>query len=199
MMCDVPRVSDDHLTARREQILTAARACFLRNGLHTTSMQDLIKEAGLSVGAVYRYFRSKNEIISAIADGVVGGITRRLEAIAEAELPLSEAMGRVLEVVDEQLQPGGAFPLAMQMWAEASLDPAIGEIVRRRYVDIRAVFRVLAVRAAERGELAAGADPDAVAAALYGMVPGYAVQRALIGSPDRETYLAGVRALIRRP
>ena len=69
-MWGVPRVSADHLTARREQILAAARACFLRNGLHTTSMQDLIREAGLSVGAVYRYFKSKNEIINAIAETV---------------------------------------------------------------------------------------------------------------------------------
>nr|BFE67761.1 hypothetical protein GCM10020092_010620 [Actinoplanes digitatis] len=64
-MCGVPRVSEDHLTARREQILAAARLCFLRNGLHNTSMQDLIQEAGLSVGAVYRYFKSKKTRSSA--------------------------------------------------------------------------------------------------------------------------------------
>src|SRR5689334_6610185 len=75
----VPRVSEDHLNARREQILSAARVCFLRKGLHATSMQDLIQEAGLSVGAVYRYFSSKNEIINAIADGVTGSITAELE------------------------------------------------------------------------------------------------------------------------
>ena len=57
----MPRVSDEHLAARRQQILDAARACFLRNGFHATSMQDVIGEAGLSVGAVYRYFKSKNE------------------------------------------------------------------------------------------------------------------------------------------
>jgi len=62
----MPRVSEDHLTARREQILAAARRCFLRKGVHNTSMQDLIGEAGMSVGAVYRYFRSKDEIINAI-------------------------------------------------------------------------------------------------------------------------------------
>jgi AcrR family transcriptional regulator len=187
------------MTARREQILAAARTCFLRNGLHTTSMQDLIREAGLSVGAVYRYFKSKNEIINAIAGNVAGGVTRRLDDIARSDLPLPQAMDRVLEVIDEQLAPDGNFPLALQVWAEATLDPAIGVIVRDRYLDIRAVFRTMAVGAAERGELAPGADPDAVAAALFGMVPGYALQRLLIGAPDRETYLSGIRGLIRRP
>jgi AcrR family transcriptional regulator len=194
----VPRVSDDHLTARREQILTAARTCFLRNGLHATSMQDLIREAGLSVGAVYRYFRSKNEIISAIADTVAGGVTRRLEEIAALEppLPLPEAMSRVLAVIETQVEPGGSFPLALQVWAEATLDPAIGEIVRVRYAGIRAAFRTMASRAVERGELAPDTDVDAVGAALFGMVPGFALQRLLIGEPDRATYLAGVRALL---
>ncbi len=186
------------MTARREQILAAARTCFLRNGLHTTSMQDLIQEAGLSVGAVYRYFKSKNEIISAIADTVAGHVTRRLEEIATAEppLPLPEAMSQVLEVIDAQVQPGGNFPLALQVWAEATLDPAIGEIVRVRYAGMRAVFRTMASRAVERGELGPDTDVDAVGAALFGMIPGFAMQRLLIGEPDRETYLSGVRALL---
>ena len=46
----MPRVSEAHLAARREQIIEAATRCFLRNGFHQTSMQDVIKEAGLSVG-----------------------------------------------------------------------------------------------------------------------------------------------------
>ena len=64
----VPRVSEAHLAARRQQILDAARTCFLRNGFHQTSMQDVIREAGLSVGAVYRYFPSKNDLITALAE-----------------------------------------------------------------------------------------------------------------------------------
>ncbi len=194
----MPRVSDDHLTARREQILAAARTCFLRNGLHATSMQDLIREAGLSVGAVYRYFKSKNEIINAIAESVAGGVTRRLEEIAAAEppLPLPEAMSQVLEIIDAQVQPGGNFPLALQVWGEATLDPAIGEIVRYRYAGMRAAFRTMASRAVEHGELAPDTDVDAVGAVLFGMVPGFALQRLLIGEPDRKTYLEGVRALV---
>src|SRR3954454_21901372 len=98
-MCGVPRVSDDHLTARREQILAAARACFLRNGLHNTSMQDLVREAGLSVGAVYRYFKSKTEIINAISESVAGALAARLHEIAEHEppIPLTDAMSLALD------------------------------------------------------------------------------------------------------
>ena len=52
----MPKVSDAHRAARRRQILDAARRRFVRNGFHATSMQDIFAEAGLSAGAVYRYF-----------------------------------------------------------------------------------------------------------------------------------------------
>lgn len=193
----MPRVSEDHLTARREQILAAARACFLRNGLHSTSMQDLIREADLSVGAVYRYFKSKNEIISAIAESVAGTITGRLHEIAAQEpaLPLVDAMAAGLDVIDAQLGPDGIFPLALQVWAEAKLDPAIGAIVKDRYAGMRAAFEKLARQAAARGEFP-DADVDGVAAVLFAMLPGYALQRTLIGDPAKETFLAGLRALV---
>jgi AcrR family transcriptional regulator len=197
-MWDVPRVSEDHLTARREQILAAARRGFLRNGLHNTSMQDLIREADMSVGAVYRYFKSKNEIISAIAEEVAGGLATQLHEIAALRPPLLDALDQILAAVDEQLGPDGNFPLGLQVWAEATLDPAIGEIVRERYAVMRSAFADLARNAVATGELRPGTDVDAVATALFAMMPGYALQRLLAGSPDRATYLAGVRALMNR-
>jgi AcrR family transcriptional regulator len=199
-MWDMPRVSDDHLTARREQILEAARVCFLRNGLHNTSMQDLIQEAGLSVGAVYRYFRSKNEIISAIAESVAGALTAYLDELLRREprVPIGEAMSLVLDAVDVQVGPDGNFPIALQVWAEATRDPAIGLIVKDRYDGMRSVFAEFARRAVQAGELPPDTDADAVGAALFGMIPGYALQRLLVGYPDKETYLRGVRTLLNR-
>ncbi|UCC30226.1 MAG: TetR/AcrR family transcriptional regulator [Phycisphaerales bacterium] len=63
----MPKVSEAHLEARRGQILKAACRCFARSGIGETSIQDICHEAKLSVGAVYRYFRSKGQIIEAIA------------------------------------------------------------------------------------------------------------------------------------
>jgi AcrR family transcriptional regulator len=194
----VPRVSEEHLIARREQILAAARVCFLSKGLHNTSMQDLIQEAGLSVGAVYRYFKSKNEIIAAIASTIVGGIQLHIDDVAARRLPLADSMALVLDGVEAQLGPGGFLPIALQVWAEATLDPSIGVIVKERYEALRASMRVLIVHAVERGELPADADVDAATAAFYGLLPGYALQRLLTGAPDKETYMIGVRTLLRR-
>src|SRR2546426_5003620 len=64
----MPKVSEEHLDARRRQIVDAAIVCFARDGFHRATMQDICREAQLSPGAIYRYFASKDEIIEAIAD-----------------------------------------------------------------------------------------------------------------------------------
>ena len=197
-MRGVPRVSEEHLIARREQILDAARVCFLSKGLHNTSMQDLIQEAGLSVGAVYRYFKSKDEIIVAIAGTVVGNVQEHIDGVAARRLPLADSMALVLEAIEHQLGPGGFLPVALQVWSEASIDPTIGAIVKDRYEALRSSMRVLVVHAVESGELPATTDVDAVAAVYYGMLPGYALQRVLTGTPDKQAYMRGVRTLLAR-
>lgn len=61
-----PRVSQDHLDRRREQILHAAVICSSRKGFQKTTMRDICREANLSTGAVYNYFKSKEEILEAL-------------------------------------------------------------------------------------------------------------------------------------
>jgi AcrR family transcriptional regulator len=194
----MPRVSDEHLAARRLQILDAARTCFLRDGFHTTSMQDVIAEAGLSVGAVYRYFRSKNELIRAIAQSVIGGAASVFGDIVahEPPLPLLDALDRALAYVDTQAGEDGILRIAMQVWAEALRDPDLGEFVAETYRGFQARFTTIAERAKDSGELPSDADPAAVGTVLFGMIPGYLLQHILTGRPDRQTYLAGIRALL---
>ncbi|MEV4631274.1 TetR/AcrR family transcriptional regulator [Micromonospora sp. NPDC049523] len=194
----MPRVSDEHLAARRQQILDAARRCFLRNGFHNTSMQDVISEAGLSVGAVYRYFKSKNELITSIAETVINSADQLFVEITKHDppLPLVAAMDRALIFVDGQTGPDGMLRIAIQVWAESLRDPALAEFVDEKYTGFRNHFVALAERARDAGELPSDTDSEAMGAALFGLIPGYFLQRILADGPDRETYLAGVRALL---
>src|SRR3954471_7288814 len=81
MRCTMPKVLPEYLELRRQQIVDAAAACFTRRGFHLTTMQDICDEAGMSPGAVYRYFRSKEEIIEAMC---ARGQSQNAEAIEAA-------------------------------------------------------------------------------------------------------------------
>jgi AcrR family transcriptional regulator len=61
-----PRITAKRREARREQILEAARACLQEGGLEAVSMEMIIARSGLSTGAVYGYFKGKDEIINAV-------------------------------------------------------------------------------------------------------------------------------------
>jgi AcrR family transcriptional regulator len=198
MIDAMPRVSEAHLASRRRQILEAARACFARNGFHATSMQEVIREAGLSVGAVYRYFPSKNDLVTALAEEVIHDVTDAFEEILSADppLPLAEAMARAVDVIEPKTGPDGVLRLAIQVWAEALRDPALAAFVERVYKQMRDVFVALARRAIETGELPAGTDPAAVGSVLFATMPGYALQRILLREPEPAAYQAGLAALL---
>lgn len=196
----MPRVSAEHLAARRQQILDAARRCFVRDGFHATSMQQVITEAGLSVGAVYRYFPSKGDLIAGIADQMAASIAAQLRSLAEApDRSLTDVMEGAIGVVDANARPDGVLPVAVQVWAEAQRDPKLAALTRRVYNQIIDVYVRLAERAVARGELPAGADPAAVGPALGAIVVGYGLLKMLTGTVELHRYRAGVRAILDSP
>lgn len=196
----MPRVSAEHLAARRQQILAAARRCFVREGFHATSMQQVIAEAGLSVGAVYRYFPSKSDLIVGIAQQMADGIEAQLTKIADApDRSLVEVMEGAVGVVDTNTGPDGILPLAIQVWAEAQRDPALAAMLSQIYGDIVGVYQRIAARAIARGELPADADAAAVGPALAALVVGYGILRMMTGKVDLATYRAGVRTILDCP
>jgi AcrR family transcriptional regulator len=198
----MPRVSDAYREARREQILDAAQRCFVRNGFHATSMHDVIAEAGLSVGAVYRYFTSKDQLRTAVAEHNSGTLNAEVAAIADHQppLPLVEAMTRVFAALEPLVAgPGSVARLAIQAWGEALRDPELGEFVNGVLHSMRSNLARIARRAQEAGDLPPDADPEAVGAVLLAIIPGYALQRVLTGGPDSATFLTGLRTLLPPP
>ena len=77
----MPRLSEQVAAGRRRHVLESAWRCFSRDGFHATTMDDVIAATGWSSSAVYRYVRSKDELIEAAAreslsqfDAIVTGL-----------------------------------------------------------------------------------------------------------------------------
>lgn len=193
----MPRVSDDHLERRRKQILDAARTCFIRKGFHLTSMQDVFVESGLSAGAVYRYFKSKNEIIHAIATEKLGGAIVVLEEILKEDPlpPLEEIVERFATYAQSVLDEDGALRVAPYVWAEALHDPEYHGFVTQLLGGLRSWWAVLATRMRDEGRLPADTDPQAMASTLVCLLPGFVLQRLLLGDVDARTLGEGIRAI----
>ncbi len=114
---------------RRRQILEAAIVCFAQNGFHQTSMHDISAEAGISVGLIYRYFKNKDEVISAIAAEHKKEIAQLLEKARQAPTLLES-----LEILftghcaEDATQTISAF--VIDLFAEAGRNPQVARLVR---------------------------------------------------------------------
>lgn len=78
--------------ARREQILSAARRCFIESGFHPTRMDDIARAAGLSKGGVYFHFKSKQEVFESLVKEEYDESMRFLEEVTAGERPIEEKM-----------------------------------------------------------------------------------------------------------
>jgi AcrR family transcriptional regulator len=195
----MPRVTDEHRLARREQILDSAVATFAREGFQATGMAEIVAASGLSAGAVYRYFASKDELIEAIVDRVLDEAAGRVERLFAEEGPLdpARAVGLVVTAVASIADRGpvDVSRLAVQAWGEALRNPAIATVAGRAYRRLRAVFAAELERERGEGRLPASLDVPTASAALLSLVLGFVVQRLLLGDVDPRSYTAAVAGL----
>lgn len=201
----MPRVSEQYLDDRRAEILAAAARCFAANGFHASSMADVIAESGRSAGAVYRYFRSKDEIVGAVAARVLVSADAGFTALlADHRTPSPvDAVALLLTNIEAQAADDGMpgvdlTRLVVQVWAEALRNPQLGELVSGTLTQIRGHFIDVARRWQEAGHLPADAAPEQVAAAMLAMAQGFLVQRLLVGE-SAPPFLDGIRALLTDP
>ncbi|WP_149257640.1 TetR/AcrR family transcriptional regulator [Actinomadura sp. K4S16] len=195
----MPRVSEEHLERRRRQILEAARTCFIRKGIHATSMQDIFAEAGLSAGAVYRYFKSKNEIVEANIATVVGDLHAFFTALAESDplLPVDEMAERLADHIVALSGENGPLRLAPQAWALAMHDPEIAAYVADNVIGLRDTWTRYIRRLVDAGLLPADTDVTAAGKTLFALFPGFLIQRLLLKDFSPEDMRRGVKALTR--
>jgi AcrR family transcriptional regulator len=199
----VPRVSEEHLTARCAQIVDAAIVRFAENGFQATGMADVIAQSGMSAGAVYRYFASKDDLVRAIVDRVMAeavGLFDQWLASSDDPDP-AEAVAAAVDLVVTVAARGpvDVTRVAVQAWAEALRNPAVHDVARGAYVGIRGRLQEVAVRAQQAGRLPRDADPQLVGAAMFSLVLGFLLQRLLLGDVPAPSYADAVRALLRGP
>jgi AcrR family transcriptional regulator len=192
----MPRVSDEHLAARREQILQAAWTRFSRNGFHATTMADVIAASGLSAGAVYRYFRSKEDLVRAIALRALEPASEALRDLLRGDVPPHPAeVVRLLigSVENLAVSTGDDVPrVALQAWAEALRSPTIMDVASEMQIRLRDQLAEAAARAQHEGYLSPGADPKAVGQVMLSMIIGYVVQRLITRDVDSAGYADAV-------
>jgi AcrR family transcriptional regulator len=191
------RVSDAHLEARRQSILTAATKVFSQKGIAAATMAEIASEAGISPGAIYRYFENKEQLAQGCMNESMDTIKQAWENPAALEMSFEELSRLTFASMDE---PPDAVDT--QMFLEQALiavregdDTAMSEF-RLSHERVRDGIRFLMQR--QYGSSMDGLDTDSLAEALVSFYWGARLLKLLMPDLAPAKQLDAVQSLIAR-
>ena len=184
----LPRISAAHEQEVRDRIVAAAVRVFSDKGFHSSTIAVVCRESGLSVGAIYTYFPSKEALFRQSCDQIAA---RGLEELAErlagatgtAER-MAIAIDLYIETIDEYAGAPGQISL-VQAWAEADREPGVREMLAARRERLVGAGQMLLYQGIAEGELPAWLDVDAMTRAFLAMLDGLLLQRIEAGAAYR--------------
>ncbi len=183
--------------ARPDDILDAAEACFLEEGYAGATVERIARGAGISKGAVYLYFESKEAMLVAL-------IRRSVAKLAEAAAARLDAQGQDEDPVTALREAGGLFRAVLAdphmfaapriVLAEAGRFPQLAEIYRREVIDVAMPAAVRLIRRGQEQGVFRAVDPQVAARSLIGGVLVQALWRSVFArddepAPDPEAFI----------
>jgi AcrR family transcriptional regulator len=167
----------------RERLLDAAAHVFAEHGFRGASVDDVAARAGVTKGALYWNFPSKQELFFALLDERVDSRVRSLleqfEAASSEEDPAAAVSRGVADVVDDERQ---LVLLMQEYWSLAARDPEL----RGRYVERQRMLRRLVAHTVEARHATTGVplttSPDRLATGIAALTYGLAIER--VADPD---------------
>lgn len=143
----MPRVSQDHLDARRRQILDAARGCFARLGYESATVRRLEEATGLSRGAIFHHFADKESLFLALA---------REDSRRMAQVVAQDGLVQVMrDVVDGggALGPAGWLGTRLEVTRRLRTDPEFRGRWAEQSMELTAAARDRLARQREAGKV----------------------------------------------
>lgn len=177
----MPRTSAAHATEMRQRILDGAHRAMFTGGYRGTTMPAIAAEADVSVGLLYRYFDSKEELYLAMCEAVTQAhldeLAVQMGQIVDPRERLASAIGYFVQSLDTERW--GA--IITTGWAEADINPALRDLLRRRCDQIRAFASMFLREAVARGEVEADLDIEELSLAATMLMDGVIAHQAEMG------------------
>jgi TetR/AcrR family transcriptional regulator, transcriptional repressor of aconitase len=170
----MPKISEERRLERRGQILGAARRCFAEHGYDGATVVKLEAATGLSRGAIFNYFGSKEELFIELA---VQDTARM------SELWVNEGLEAVVREIIE-LDPDW-LGVYLELIQRVRTDPEFRGRIEARQKDVIPVNRARVEEAQRSGEYRDDLEPSELGTFVNLVLNGLALQRAQGDEPPR--------------
>jgi AcrR family transcriptional regulator len=191
-----PRTTGPETEAR---ILNAAADCFARRGYDATGVADLCATAGVSKGAFYHHFPSKQAVFLALLNRWLAILDERLLAATQQTSSAAEALQRIAGMSRLVFETAsGQLPMFLEFWNQSAHDPTVWRATIAPYQRYREFFSLLVETGAAEGSLQ-HANSKTAGPALMALVIGVLLQGLMdpSGADWSAVMEQGVSALVR--
>lgn len=178
----MPKLKPEEVEHRRQEIIEAARTCFLRSGFHQTTTDEICHEAAITPGGLYHYFASKDEIISAVIEDSARSTVDRLRSTAEASGDVRSAVQALASEFFERARDPQAEKTAqldLEIWSESLRNEKLAQITRGSRALRRQWLESLIRQAKSEGPYTEQVDPKGFADLIMAIFDGLRLGRLL--------------------
>ena len=192
----MPRVTEAHRQARRDEIVDAAIRVLRRKGVSGTSIAQIVEESGLSAGAVYANFENKAELAQYVARSLLDWRVGEIDAATADGVVRSpaEVLRALFTTLEEEAPP---VALILQFWGEATIDPELHAVLTTTVTALRGAYeRAIRPWAEAQGTDDVDALVRRTSIAMIVLCQGFLANTALLGWIGFEDYLSAASTLL---
>ncbi|GAP12970.1 transcriptional regulator, TetR family [Longilinea arvoryzae] len=165
--------------ATRAAILAAARKLFSKQGYDATGVAEICAEAGVSKGAFYHHFPTKQSTFLALLDDWLEGLDEQIQSILFTSPNMADGLVRMAGMAGKFAgDAGGNLPMFLEFWTQASRDPLVWQATIAPYQRYQQVFAGLVQTGIDEGSLRV-TDPNLAARMLLALSVGLLLQASL--------------------
>jgi len=168
---------------RRAQLFAAAFAVCAEKGYHATTVDEIAQRAGLSKGALYHHFKTKQDLFVALLEESMDDVTDQIDH-AQPDGSASDALRGVLLSTLRAFGPAVRQGLA-EFYLLGMREPAFAAGFRRHYDGMIAAGARQVRRGIERGEFRADLDPERASQLFFIGADGLLFMYLVLGENDR--------------
>jgi AcrR family transcriptional regulator len=181
----------------RARIIEAAMDLFAQNGFEVTSVSDICQKAGVSKGAFYHHFPSKQAIFQKGMEEWVDSIDKQMALVREVEVNVPEALSQMTRMLPEVYRAAmGGLPMFLEFLSHSYRDPGVLQAMASPHRRYREFFTAMIQEGIDEGSLRE-VDPDVVSRVIVALAIGLLVEGLV--NPDEADWVqvaeAGIQLL----
>lgn len=181
--------------------MRAAQDLFSRTGFESASVAEICRLAGISKGAFYHHFPSKQSVFLELLGDWLKGIDAGLEALRGGQAEVSQSLVRMADILPEIIRAAeGRLPIFLEFWVHAARDPDLWKSAVAPYRRYREYFTQIIAEmdpsgtmdAAKRETAALAVLSLAIGLLLQGIVDPGAADWSVVGRESVRMLLGGM-------